>query len=67
MRRWLQNNWFKIFLTLVLFIIAIEVFFTLYPYVIDGYQTYKSYPPSELFFSKQTSGIKAVDPFNKQP
>lgn len=62
---WLKNNWFKAVVAVISFIIAVEVFFALYPYAFEGYQLYKAYPPSQLLFPSQTGNIEAIDPFEK--
>lgn len=66
MKNFIKTNWFKFTVAAILLIITAEVFFALYPYALDGYQLYKAYPPSELFFpDKNQPHIKAIDPFEK--
>lgn len=63
---WLKENWFKLFLTVVILILSAEIFFVLYPYMVEGYQLFEYYTPQELFFSEKSSGsepIKAINPF----
>lgn len=66
---WFKNNWFKFFLVMVLFIIAVEVFLVLYPYAVGGYQFYQAYPLSELFFPNKPdkNSPHIINPFEKQP
>jgi len=65
MKQWIQNNWFKFIVAVILLIISVEVFFVLYPYALSGYQVYKAYPPSQLLFPSPPSEIKIINPFEK--
>ena len=71
MKQWIQNNWLKFIVVAVSLIIAIEVFFALYPYALNGYQLYKAHPLSQLLFPSENSELnsepKAINPFEKQP
>ena len=64
---WLKENWFKAFLVIVILVLSIEIFFVLYPNMIEGYQLFKSYTPRDVFLPNDGSEkqIEAVNPFGK--
>lgn len=69
---WLKQNWFKLFLIAILFVIAVELFFALYPRAYEGFQVYRALPPhkiiSEWLFPRPASEqLKLINRFEKQP
>ena len=66
MKGWLKQNWFKLFLAVVISALSLMAFFAIYPAAFEGYQLFKAYPPGDLVFPKKSGDhFEVVDPFKQ--